>query len=159
MPEIRNRCFRTSGSSKTGLEVTTCLKVRNWWLSQATLGFKTCSMQQTSFSGGSSGEEPACLCRRHRDKGSTPGSRRFPREGSGNPLQYSHLEKAMDRGAWWATVHGVAQSQTQLKRSSRKQQSRTALPLSPPAPSLPSTLDCILPCAPPPPSAPLPPLT
>ena len=46
-----------------------------------------------------------------RDKGSTPGSKRFPREGSGNPLQYSQLEKAMDRGAWWATVHGIAKSQ------------------------------------------------
>ena len=36
----------------------------------------------------------------------------------GNPLQYSCLENAMDTGAWWATVHGVAQSQTLLKRLS-----------------------------------------
>ena len=35
-------------------------------------------------------------------------------EGNGNPLQYSCLENPMDGGAWWATVHGVAQSQTQL---------------------------------------------
>ena len=35
--------------------------------------------------------------------------------GNGNPLQYSCLENPMDRGAWWATVHGVAKSQTQLK--------------------------------------------
>ena len=33
---------------------------------------------------------------------------RSPGEGNGNPLQYSCLEKTMDRGAWWATVHGVA---------------------------------------------------
>ena len=37
-----------------------------------------------------------------------------PRKGNGNPLQYSCLENPMDRKAWWATVHGVAMSQTQL---------------------------------------------
>ena len=36
------------------------------------------------------------------------------REGNGNPLQYSYLGKPMDRGPWWATVHGVAKSQTRL---------------------------------------------
>ena len=36
-------------------------------------------------------------------------------EGNGTPLQYSCLEDPMDRGAWWAAVHGVAQSQTRLK--------------------------------------------
>ena len=39
-------------------------------------------------------------------------------EGNGNPLQYSCLENPVGRGAWWATVHRVAQSQTQLKRLS-----------------------------------------
>ena len=39
-------------------------------------------------------------------------------EGNGNPLQYSCLETPMDRGAWWAVVHGVAQSRTRLKRLS-----------------------------------------
>ena len=52
-----------------------------------------------------------------RDTGSTPGSGRSPREGHGNPLQYSSLKNPMDRGAWWATVHAVAQSQTQLSDS------------------------------------------
>ena len=37
---------------------------------------------------------------------------RSPGEGHGNPLQYSCLENAMDRGAWWATVHGVTESDT-----------------------------------------------
>ena len=37
-------------------------------------------------------------------------------EGNGNPLQYSYLENSMDRGAWWATVHAVAKSRTQLKQ-------------------------------------------
>ena len=39
-------------------------------------------------------------------------------EGNGNPLQYSCLANPMDRGAWWAAISGVAQSQTQLKRLS-----------------------------------------
>ena len=43
-----------------------------------------------------------------------PGSERSPGEGNGNPLQYSCLENPMDRGAWWATVHGVAKSRTRL---------------------------------------------
>ena len=48
------------------------------------------------------------------DPGSIPGSEISPREGDGNPLQYSCLENSMDRGAWQATVHGVAKSQTRL---------------------------------------------
>ena len=48
------------------------------------------------------------------DLGSIPGSGRSPGEGNGNPLQYSCLEKPMDGGAWWATVHGVAKSRTRL---------------------------------------------
>ena len=48
------------------------------------------------------------------DLGSIPGSRRSPGEGNGNPLQYSCLEKPMDGEAWYATVHGVAKSQTRL---------------------------------------------
>ena len=48
------------------------------------------------------------------DPGLIPGSGRPPGEGNGNPLQYSCLENSMDRGAWWATVHGVAKSRTRL---------------------------------------------
>ena len=48
------------------------------------------------------------------DLGSIPGSGRSPGEGNGNPLQYSCLENPMDGGVSWATVHGVAKSQTQL---------------------------------------------
>ena len=43
-----------------------------------------------------------------KDTGPTPGLGRPPRGGNGTPLQYSCLENSMDRGAWWATVHGVA---------------------------------------------------
>ena len=49
------------------------------------------------------------------DPGLVPGLGRSPGKGNGNPLQYSCLENAMDRGAWWATVHGVAKSETQMK--------------------------------------------
>ena len=48
------------------------------------------------------------------DPGSIPGPGRSPGEGNGNPLQYSCLENSMDRGALWATIHGIAKSQTQL---------------------------------------------
>ena len=49
------------------------------------------------------------------EAGSIPGLGRFPREGNGNPLQYSCLENPMARGAWPAAVVGVAQSQTRLR--------------------------------------------
>ena len=51
------------------------------------------------------------------DPGSIPGSGSSPGEGDGYPLQYSCQENSTDRGAWWATVHGVAKSQTQLSDS------------------------------------------
>ena len=47
-----------------------------------------------------------------------PGSGRTPGEGNGSPLQYSCLKNPMDRGAWQATVHGIAKSWTQLKQPS-----------------------------------------
>ena len=53
------------------------------------------------------------------DTGWIPGLERSLGEGNGNPLQYSCLGNPMDRGACWATVHGVTKSQTRLKRLSR----------------------------------------
>jgi len=50
-----------------------------------------------------------------RDEGSIPGLGRSHGGGRGNPLQYSCLENPLDRGAWWATVHGVTNSGTRLK--------------------------------------------
>ena len=49
-----------------------------------------------------------------RDIDLIPGSGRSPGEGNGNPLHYSCLESSMDRRAWWAKIHGVAKSRTQL---------------------------------------------
>ena len=50
------------------------------------------------------------------DPGSIPGLRRSPGEGNGNPLQDYCLENSMNRGAWWATVYGVAKGRTRLKQ-------------------------------------------
>ena len=68
-----------------------------------------------------------------RDAGSIPGSGRSPGEAHGNPLQYYCLGNPMDRGAFGATVHGVAQSQTWLKqlstqRASQVQQRKKRVP-------------------------------
>ena len=63
------------------------------------------------FSGGSNGKDSACNLG---DPGLIPELGRSPGEGNGNLLQYSCLENPMDGGAWKATVHGVAKSQTRL---------------------------------------------
>ena len=60
------------------------------------------------------GSEVKASARNAGDLGSIPGLGRSPGEGNGNPLQYSCLENPMDRGAWWATVQGVAKSRTRL---------------------------------------------
>ena len=71
----------------------------------------SCLNHFRGFPGGSNGKESACNAG---DPGLIPGSGKSPGEGNGSPLQYSCQENSMDRGAWWATVHGVAKSQTQL---------------------------------------------
>ena len=63
------------------------------------------------FPGGSDGKESACKAG---DSGSFPGLGTSPGEGNNNPLQYSHLENSMDRGAWCSTAHVVTNSWTQL---------------------------------------------
>ena len=57
-------------------------------------------------------KNPAASAGDKRDAGSIPGLGRSPREGYGNPLQYSCLENPMDRGAWWAIAHRFTKSQT-----------------------------------------------
>ena len=70
-----------------------------------------CFGSNVSFPGSSDGKESACTAG---DPVSIPGSGRSPGEGNDNPLQCSFLENPMDRGAWWATIHGVAKNQTGL---------------------------------------------
>ena len=64
------------------------------------------------FPRGTDGKESACDAG---DPGLIPELGRSPGEGNGNPLQYYRLENSMDRGAWRATAHGVAQSRTRLR--------------------------------------------
>ena len=64
------------------------------------------------FPGGSVVKNPPPSAGDAGDSGSTPESGRFPGGGNGSPLQYSYLENSMDRGAWQATIHDVAKSQT-----------------------------------------------
>ena len=73
-------------------------------------GFE-CVRIREGFPCGSHGKESTCNVG---DLDSIPGLGRSPGEGNGNPLQCSGLENSMDRGAWWATVHGVAKSRTLL---------------------------------------------
>ena len=80
------------------------LSICNYW----------CVLTLLDFPGGASGKEPTSQCMRLKTS-SIPGLGRSVREGHGSLLQYSCLENLMDRGAWWAMVHGVAKSQTQMK--------------------------------------------
>ena len=66
-------------------------------------------MKPLDFPGGSVVKQPHANAG---DKGLIYESGRSPGEGPGNPLQYSPLENPKDRGAWWATVHGVAKGWT-----------------------------------------------
>ena len=72
-----------------------------WWISDWPLGFPS----------GSDGKESACNAG---DLGSIPELGRSPGEGNGNPLQYSCLENAMDRGAWQTTVHRVGRKELDM---------------------------------------------
>ena len=78
------------------------------------LAFSYFSIEPFNFTlagvpGGSDGKESACYAG---DLGSIPGLGRSPGEGNGYPFQCSGLENPLGRGAWWATVRGVAESDT-----------------------------------------------
>ena len=72
------------------------------------------STVRIGFPGGSVVKNSTCQGKRHREKESIPGSGRSSGGRNGNTLQYSFLENPMDRGAGWATVHGVTKSWTRL---------------------------------------------
>ena len=68
--------------------------------------------QTMDFTGGISGKESTCQCRKLRDLGMVPGLGGSPGGGYSNPLQYFCLENPMDRGAWWAMLPRVTKSRT-----------------------------------------------
>ena len=92
--------IQSMGSQRVGHDLVT-----NQQLVLAYLFFK-------GLPGGSVGKESACNVGH---LGSTPGSGRSPAERNGRPLQYSRLENSKDRGAWWATIHGITNSWTRLR--------------------------------------------
>ena len=67
------------------------------------------------FPDGSAGKDSPCNAGDKGDVDSPPGLGKSTGERNGNPVQYSYLKNPMDRGAWWATVHGIAENWTRLK--------------------------------------------
>ena len=98
-------CFVMAAGAKTGatMELT--------FLSNIPNVFFTILCHFLDLSGSSGGKESVCNAG---DPGSIPGSGRSPRQGNGNPLQYSCLKNPMDRGAWRATVHQVTKRRPRL---------------------------------------------
>ena len=72
------------------------------------------TLLNTGFPGGSVGKESTCNAGDASDAGSIPGLGRFPGGGHGNYPSILAWKIPMDRGVWWAAVHGVAKSQTRL---------------------------------------------
>ena len=91
--------------------------MQKYWVGQKVhLNFSITSYRKKKkklgFPGGSNGKESA---HNAGDLGLIPGLGKSPGEGNGSPLQYYCLGNPMDRGAWWATVHGVTKSWTRLR--------------------------------------------
>ena len=89
----------------------------SWNLHVSKSLFCICLNRCWGFLGSSVVKESACSTGDEGHADSIPGPGRSPGEGNGNPLQYSCLENPMDRGTWWATVHGVAKNWTWLSES------------------------------------------
>ena len=98
IPRVKGR---DGMNGDTGIDIYTLL----------ILCIKKITIDNLDFSGGSMVKNPPA---NPGDLGSIPGWRRSLGEGNGNPLQYSCLENTMDRGARWATAHGVSESRTRL---------------------------------------------
>ena len=102
--------FQSSGpvGAVSGIHCGTCVMLCPWlWNNSVLIKVYGCIW---GLSWWFSGSLPAYVG----DVDLTPVSGRSPGEGNGNPLQYSCLRNPMDSRAWWATVHGVAKSQTQV---------------------------------------------
>ena len=100
-------CLRITANGKRALEIH-LHKMRNQ-ITQYFIKYENL----WGFPGSSDSKESACNVG---DSGLIPGLRRSSEDGNDNPLQYSCLEKSMDRRAWQATVHGTAKSRTLLSK-------------------------------------------
>ena len=88
---------------------------QNIWNLNCPEGYRVKATLGTGFPSGTVVKNPPANAGDARDSASVPGLGRSPGIGNGKPLQYSCLEKSMDRGDCWAIVHGVTKSQTQLR--------------------------------------------
>ena len=113
-PGVGNWQGRLACFSPWGLKESDMTEWLNWWESRCLRH----PCVKRGFPGGSYSKESACNAG---DQGSSPGSGRLPGEGNGNSLQNSCLDNPMERGAWWATVHGVSKSWTWLSPWSHRE--------------------------------------
>ena len=91
----------------------------SWWSGPCRHTHPRANATRLAFlPGGSAGKEPTCQCWRLQRRGFDPWVK-SPGGGNGNPLQYSCLGNPMDRGAWWATVHGFTELDTTECTSTR----------------------------------------
>ena len=119
LPKMRETWVRSLGwEDLLEKEMATHSSILAWkipWTEEPgslqTMGCKELDRTEHGFPAGSVGKESAC---NSGDPGLIPGSGRSPAGGDGNSLQYSCLKNSTDRGAWWATVHGIAKSRTRL---------------------------------------------
>ena len=110
---LQYSCLEKSTTEEPGgLQSMGLKRVGHDWVTTLSL-----LMHFMGFPGGASGKECTGQFKRWRDTGSIPGSGRAPGGGHHNPLQHSCLENPIDRGAWWATIHRVTQSDTMKQLS------------------------------------------
>ena len=125
----QSRCKQGNPQGSRGLQGWWCQKKQNLYIRQYVLTYWVVTFERKvwgwiyyryigMFLTGMSGKESASNAEDKREVVSIPGSGRYPGEENSNHLQYSCLENSMDRGAWWATVHGVTKSQTWLSMHS-----------------------------------------
>ena len=111
---LLQRIFPNQGSNPSLLHCRQILYCLNHWTTREVSAGTYKSILFVDFLGASQGalvvKNPPANARDKTDTGSIPGSGRSHGEGNGHPFQYSCLENPMDRGAWRATVHGVAKS-------------------------------------------------
>ena len=118
-PSAEEAWSRELNEPKIHSKAAPYLRFREWyqsWYDKVCLQKQIKLSHQNVFSCGLpqwlSGKESTCNAGAVGDVGLNPGLGRSPGGGHGNPLQYSCLGNPIDRGAWWATVHGVAKSRT-----------------------------------------------